>query len=152
MRKSWSSLLYWLPVLVWLVLIFGASGDKASFQHSSRIIAPLMHWLFPHISDQGAFYFVLAFRKCAHLTEYAILALLVWSARRKPVWNDTRPWRWSEAAEGLWFVVLYAATDEFHQTFVPSREGCLRDVLIDSCGAIAGLLLLWAVGRWRKFW
>ncbi|MDB6121150.1 MAG: VanZ family protein, partial [Pedosphaera sp.] len=37
-------------------------------------------------------------------------------------------------------------------TFIPSREGCLRDVLIDSSGAVVGLLLLWAFGRWRKFW
>ena len=41
------------------------------------------------------------------------------------------------ALAALWVAVLYAATDEFHQTFVPTREGCLRDVFIDSTGAIA---------------
>jgi VanZ family protein len=56
------------------------------------------------------------------------------------------------AAEALWVAVFYAATDEFHQTFVPSREGCVRDVMIDSTGAIVGLLALWWFGRWRKFW
>ncbi len=44
-------------------------------------------------------------------------------------------WLWSEAVAALWLAALYAATDEFHQTFVPSREGCLRDVAIDSSGA-----------------
>lgn len=144
--------LYWVPVLVWMVLIFSASGDGASFQHSSRIIGPLLHWLFPNLSAAATNNVVLAVRKCAHLSEYAVLALLVWCARRKPAWKDTRPWRWSEAAEALWVAVLYAATDELHQTFVPSREGCLRDVMIDSTGAVVGLILLWLLGRWRKFW
>ncbi len=144
--------IYWLPVLVWMVAIFSASGDRASFQHSSRILEPLLHWLFPHMAPETFRFIVLIVRKCAHLTEYAILALLVWRVRRKPAWRDTRPWRWSEAAEALWVAALYAATDEFHQTFIPSREGCVRDVFIDTCGAIAGLLALWALGRWRKFW
>lgn len=95
---------------------------------------------------------VLIARKIAHLTEFAIFACLVWNAIRRPSRKDTRPWSWWTAAESLWFAALYASTDEFHQTFVPSREGCLRDVGIDTCGAAAGLLLLWALGRWRKFW
>jgi len=132
--------------------IFGASSDSGSFERSSRIIAPLVHWLFPNLSAEYVHAIVMFVRKCAHLTEFAIFALLVWNALRRPRWIVTRPWSWREAAEALWFAVLYAATDEFHQTFVPSREGCLRDVLIDSCGAVIGLLLLWALGRWRKFW
>ncbi|MDB6123342.1 MAG: putative rane protein [Pedosphaera sp.] len=133
-------------------MIFTASGDKGSFPHSSRIIGPFLKFFFPHLSDETVSGIVFGIRKCAHLTEYAIFALLVWNAVRKPVWRDKRPWQWSEAVKVLWVAVLYAATDEFHQTFIPSREGCLRDVLIDSSGAVVGLLLLWAFGRWRKFW
>ncbi|EEF58351.1 VanZ family protein [Pedosphaera parvula Ellin514] len=135
-----------------MVTIFTASGDRQSFQHSSRIIAPLLHWLLPHLSEHTVYNVVLVFRKCAHLTEYAILAFLVWRATRKLVWRDKRPWQWSEAGVALWVAALYASTDEFHQTFVPSREGCLRDVLIDSSGALIGLLALYALGRWLKFW
>ena len=135
-----------------MVLIFTASGDTASFQHSSRIIAPLLHWFLPGLSKDSVNLVVFSLRKCAHLTEYALLAFLVWRARRKPIPGDTRPWRWSEAAEALWVNVFYASTDEFHQTFVPSREGCLRDVMIDSSGALVGLVALWALGRWRKYW
>lgn len=152
MRRTWTFTVYWLPVLIWMVTIFGGSSDSGSFRHSSRILEPFLHWLFPNMSPDTFRLIVLIVRKIAHLTEYAILALLVWRAVRKPVWRDTREWCWSDAGVALWVAVLYAATDEFHQTFVPSREGCLRDVLIDSCGAIAGLLLLWALGRWRKFW
>jgi VanZ family protein len=143
---------YWLPVIIWMCAIFTASGDTASYKHSSRIIEPLMHWLFPNASEHTVNLVVLLVRKCAHLTEYGILAVLVWRARRKPFRGDRRPWRWSEAAEGLWVNVFYATTDEFHQTFIPSREGCIRDVLIDSTGAVFGLLLLWLIGRWRKWW
>src|SRR5579872_5048367 len=118
-----------------MVLIFSASGDSSSFQHSSRIIAPIVRWLFPGCSEETVSEVVTVVRKCAHLTEYAILALLVWRARRKPVRGDTRPWSGTEAMEALWVTVFYATTDEFHQTFVPSREGCVRDVIIDSSGA-----------------
>ncbi len=152
MQKSRATFLYWLPVVLWASTIFGASSDSGSFQRSSRIIGPIMHWLFPNMPPEQVHTIVIVVRKWAHLTEFAVFALLVWNALRRPRWRDTRPWNWRIAGEALWFAVLYAASDEFHQTFVPSREGCLRDVCIDSCGAAIGLLLLFAVGRWRKFW
>jgi VanZ family protein len=143
---------YWLPVAIWMAVIFTASGDSASFQHSSRIIAPLLRWMLPGLSIDAVYLFVLGVRKCAHLTEFAILALLVWRARRKPFRGDQRPWLWEHAAEALWAAIFYAASDEFHQTFVPSREGCVRDVMIDSTGAALGLGALWLFGRWRNYW
>lgn len=91
-------------------------------------------------------------RKCAHLTEYAILASLVWRACRKPKWQDPRPWMWSQAGIAIWVAMFYATTDEFHQTFVPSREGCVRDVMIDSSGAVVGIIALWLLGRVLKRW
>ena len=54
--------------------------------------------------------------------------------------------------DALLGAMFYATTDEFHQTFVPSREGCVRDVIIDSTGAAMGLFALWLLGRWRKYW
>jgi VanZ family protein len=50
----------------------------------------------------------------------------------------------------LGLAAFYACTDEFHQTFVPSRQGSAWDVLLDTGGASLGLLLLWAGGRCRK--
>ena len=89
-------------------------------------------------------------RKCAHLAEYAVLALLVWRALRKESARENTPWRWSKAALVLALVALYAASDEFHQAFVPSREASVWDVLLDTSGAAFGLLCLWGVGRLRK--
>lgn len=143
---------YWLPVLIWMAIIFSASGDTMSFQHSSRILAPLIRWFFPQISEKVLFDIIYVVRKCAHLTEYAILALLVWRARRKPVRQDRRPWSGADARFAVIVVALYAATDEFHQLFVPHREGKIGDVIIDTTGGVAGILVLWAAGRFFKHW
>src|SRR5438067_9008096 len=91
-----SFVIYWLPVLVWMVVIFSASSDTQSFQHSSRIVAPVLHWLFPHLSDQAVDAVVYIVRKAGHLTEFAILGLLLWRVLRKPVRNDPRPWSWAQ--------------------------------------------------------
>lgn len=135
-----------------MCVIFTASGDSQSATHSSRIIEPILRWLFPHLSTPTINEVVFLVRKCAHLTEFAVLALLFWRAVRQPVHHDPRPWLWSQARVALLGTMLYAATDEFHQLFVRSREGKVEDVMIDSIGAVAGLLALWALGKWRKRW
>lgn len=75
-------------------------------------------------------------RKGAHMTEYAILAILlyVWIGR----WQISRL-RMACMAAAL--AVLYACSDEFHQLFVAGRAGKVSDVLIDSAGAVLGLAL-----------
>jgi len=147
-----SLLKYWLPVWLWMGLIFSASSDSHSFARSSRILAPLLHWLFPQLPEDTLNFIVLIARKGAHLTEYAVLALLLWRALRRPVKNDPRPWNWREARLVLLSVALYAASDEFHQLFVANREAAVHDVMIDTAGGAASLLALWLFGRWRKYW
>jgi VanZ family protein len=73
----------------------------------------------------------LVLRKAAHMTEYAILAALLRRATGSSVW-----------ASGL--AVAYAATDEFHQTFVRGRHGSPIDVGIDAIGVAIGLM------TWRR--
>jgi len=143
---------YWLPVLVWMMVIFTASSDVHSYEHSSRIIAPLLYWLFPHISANTVDWVVFIARKGAHVAEYSVLAWLLWRAFRRPQKNDPRPWNHREAGIALLFVACYAATDEFHQIFVPTRTPAVHDVVIDTLGGAAGLFLLWLIGRWRKRW
>ena len=143
-------MIYWLPVLVWMLIIFSASSDRMSFSHSSRIIAPILHWLFPQMTEATVHAVVFAVRKLAHVTEYAILGLLVWRAMRKSGAAHPRPWFWSQAAVVLLFVALYATSDEVHQAFVPTRQASVGDVLLDTLGGAFGLLFLWIIGRWRK--
>lgn len=138
----------WLPVLVWMMVIFSFSTDSHSAQHSSRIIEPLLRWLFPHLSADGAAAANHLFRKCCHLGEYSILGLLVFRAMGM---SDNRlpAWSWPRVGGTGLIVFLYASTDEFHQRFVPTRTPMVSDVFIDTAGGMVGLLVLWLLQHWR---
>jgi VanZ family protein len=82
--------------------------------------------------------------------------LLLWRAIRKtrgeklgqPVeayrqQSEKSLWKWQEAGLALSVVFLYAATDEFHQIFVPNRSPMFSDVCIDTCGGAVALIALW---------
>ena len=138
-----SFLRYWFPLLAWLAVIFSASADTQSTQHTSRFIDPFLRWLIPNITAQALETVHLLVRKLAHMTEFGLLAWLLWRALRKPKRNDPRPWSWTSPAVTLVIVTLYAATDEFHQRFVASRTPSVRDVLIDTAGACVALTLIW---------
>jgi VanZ family protein len=153
---------YWLPVLAWMALIFTASADSKSYQHSSTIFEPLLHWLFPTMSPNQIHEVHHLFRKAGHLTEYALFSLLLWRAIHHSRKIKGRPptapaeasgsWRWDEAGLALAGVFAYAATDEFHQIFVPTRTPLVTDVLIDTSGGALSLLLLWRLGKIFKLW
>ena len=133
-------------------LIFGGSADLLSSQRTSRIIGPLLRWLNPNVSDETVRAVQAVVRKGSHVAEYLMLALLLWRARVRPRKNDPRPWSWRHATFAIGLASVYAATDEFHQSFVPSRGASIWDMLLDTLAAAAGILLLWCVGRRRKRW
>jgi VanZ family protein len=143
---------YWLPVILWCALIFGFSTDAGSTRRTSRILRPILRWFNADISDEAIRRAQFGVRKAAHVGEYAILALLVWRAKRKSAWEARRPWDWREAGLAFAFAAAFALTDEFHQALVPSREARVSDLLLDSLGAALGLLALRAYGRWRGRW
>lgn len=124
---------YWLPVLLWMLFIFIASTALMSAEHTARFIGPFLRWFAPDITDATIASIQLVVRKCAHLTEYAILSALLLRALRQHLL----------AARSVAFVLaaLYAVLDEFHQSFVLSRTGSPWDVVIDSIGAILGLVI-----------
>lgn len=140
---------YWAPVVLWMALIFSASTDVGSSERSSRLIGPLLRWLFPRMPEPTIDAVVLGVRKTAHMTEYAVLTVLVWRAVRRPVRQDPRPWSWRPAGWAVAVAVAYAVSDELHQAFVPSRQGQVSDVLLDSLGAVLGLVLVLAWVRWQ---
>jgi VanZ family protein len=141
---------YWLPVIAWMLLIFCGSGDVLSTKQTSRFLGPMIHWLLPRLSDERVQAMVTVVRKGGHVTEYGVLALLVWWARRKTAQQDVRRWEWPDARFALAVAFIYAMTDEFHQAFVPSRQGSMWDVLLDTSGAAVALLILWAIVRRRS--
>ena len=71
---------YWLPVLIWLGLIFASSSDALSAEQTSRFLVPFLRWLDPQISFATIAAIHFALRKLGHLTEYAIFAALTLQA------------------------------------------------------------------------
>jgi len=134
-----SFLKYWAPVLVWLVLTFIGSTNVLSVANTSRFIIPFLLWLKPGITEEATWGIIVVMRHCAHIGEYMVLALLMWRAFR---WGISMSMRMSTlCAVVLLGCALFAASDEFHQTFVKSRTPSVRDVLLDVAGASFGLLI-----------
>ena len=132
--------------------IFSASTAGMSFGHTSRFLAPILQWLSPDMSPETLHRLVAIIRKMAHVFEYAVLGILVWWALRRPKWRDPRPWSWRQSMGAFAVASVYAATDEFHQAFVPSRGASPLDVGLDMIGAAAGILFLWFVGKCFNRW
>jgi VanZ family protein len=130
---------YWLPLLIWLGVIFVGSTELMSAEHTSRFIVPFLLWLKPGMSPQTIWTILVVVRKCAHVTEYAVLALLLWRALRSlPTLRAKTLILFSAVLLGCAF---FAASDEFHQTFVKSRTPSVRDIFLDVAGALVGLLI-----------
>jgi VanZ family protein len=81
------------------------------------------------VSEQGLVNFF--FFKTLHVIEYGILFVTTLRA----VQNTFRMGRIASFYAAFMITVLYAVSDELHQVFVPTREGKLRDVIIDAIGA-----------------
>lgn len=133
--------LRWTLVVLWMGVIFFASSQTNSGEESGALTQFLIHLVGASPTpDQTAEVHHLL-RKCGHLTEYGIFGMLMaWAQPGLTV--DRAGLTWGAAA-------LYAASDEWHQTFVPSRGPAVTDVLIDSAGALAGLVI-WLVLRRRR--
>jgi len=102
----------WLAVLLWMAMIFALSATPS-------IATPL----------EPVYDFIL--KKLAHLTVYAVLTVLLFGALRLHIRNKGRA-----LVVAAIVAILYACSDEWHQTFVPGREGTFRDVGIDALGAV----------------
>jgi VanZ family protein len=130
-----------MPALAWMVLIFLGSTDVLSAEHTSRFIVPFLRWFDPHISWAAINMMQTVIRKLGHLTEYAILAALLWRGLRRG--TNLRP-TLSILFVAVWLVcAIFAVGDEFHQSFVPSRTASPIDVMIDICGVLVGLAICW---------
>ena len=139
-------LLRYGPLLLWMAFIWFASTGEFSAANTSRIIRPLLLWLFPNISPEEIARAHFLVRKAAHFTEYAILALL---AARALFASSQRVLRRGWFLISLLLVVSYALLDEYHQSFVATRTASIYDSLIDMSGGLT-MLLLYALWRRRK--
>lgn len=135
-----------------MALIFGGSTHLGAARNTSRIIGPILRWFNPDVTEDTIGKIQFAIRKCGHATEYAVLALLVLRALRHGRLLPATGWSWTDARRAVLISALYAASDEFHQSFVATRDATLHDVLIDTAGATAAIFLFWKIGRRFKRW
>lgn len=124
---------YLILTILWMIFIFVMShtpGNDSSKQ--SNFIVNIIVQILPITRNTLSF----IVRKCAHMTEYAILAFLIY----KTIVHIE-----NSLIKSFIFTFLYACTDEFHQLFIAGRAGQIRDVCIDSTGALIMLLIIYFI-------
>lgn len=123
----------WLPALIWMAIIFYLSHQAGT--QSSQLSGGITDflWTFSQFLPLQEETFHTIIRKSAHFTAYFILGTLTFYAlyNKNLFKNATIAWI---------IATLYAGTDEYHQTFIPGRSGEVRDVIIDSAGALTGII------------
>jgi len=129
-------IVYWILLIIWMIIICVMSNQPATIS-DSQSMGVLYLFSKVGININGIFGELANFvvRKCAHFTEYMILALLAFNVI-KLYFNIKQV-----VILTIVFVFLYACSDEIHQLFVLGREGAIRDVIIDTCGGIVLVLI-----------
>lgn len=135
-------LISWLAVVFWLVVIFLFSAQPAYKSADlskglAEIIVKIVKKISPNTTiNLGVLNHYL--RKTAHFFLYLVLGILVMNVLR--VVGVRKEKRFVVA---LLVCVLSATIDEFHQLFVPGRGGQIKDVVLDSIGALVGISIYW---------
>ena len=142
-------------LLALYILIFGFSAQDAETSGSlSQMISEKCveffnnlsggHWTEDFMRNLSE-YFEHPLRKLAHFSEYACMGILLYV-----LWSH-----WIRRGRRLYLLIILwvfcsAATDEFHQLFVPGRYGSFADVLLDTCGGAFGMLLCAGIVKIRE--
>ncbi len=145
--------LLWMLIILWMGVIFSFSNQEAtqSKKVSSGVIKTVVKAFdFNDSLSKEELYDIsenLTFvvRKGAHFSAYALLGLLI-----AILLNEYNIFKTKQLLLSVGIAFLYACSDEIHQTFIKGRSGEVRDVIIDTCGAVTGVLILWMVKRIKK--
>lgn len=139
---------HWIPVILLMGIIFYLSHQPASQSNSmSTSITERLVVAIEKISPSKEINtenFNHIIRKSAHFFVYLLLGLLVLNALIK---SGVRGYRSMLLA--LLICIIYAASDEIHQLFIPGRGGQLRDVILDSSGSTVGIISFAAFKNWK---
>lgn len=135
------------PLLLWLALIFLFSSSAASAIETSRVIGPILHFLLPSAPEETIRRYHFFIRKCAHFTEYALLAFWTLRALARSTVSALRDHRFAMA---LLLVLVVASIDEFNQSFEISRTSSIWDVGLDLIGGVTMCLVYWSIARLRQ--
>jgi VanZ family protein len=139
----------WIAALLWMLVIAIESTDMLSAEHTGRFLYPLLHFLMG--MDLAHFAVVHHYlRKLGHFVGYFTLSFFLFRAWRATLhlpWAPRWALRWAAIAFGMAAVV--ASLDEWHQTFIPSRTGAFRDVLLDTSAALTAQILIFLFLNWK---
>jgi VanZ family protein len=135
-----SRLRRYLPVLLWMVVIYVGSTELGRPENSEAIINPVLQFFGVKNIDRVH----ILVRKLGHVAEYFVLALLLAYFCLSSSRLTLRRW-W--IAFALLGVLIFAASDEYHQTFEKDRVGSVHDVALDT---VSGAVALSLVAGWRK--
>lgn len=125
-------------VTAWMVVIFMLSNDiAAASSDKSNFILQILSNLGINLKHIFKNYDEFIVRKTAHFTEYFVLSILIINVIKQD-------FKFKDAVIlAIKFTFLYACTDEFHQLFIPGRDGRIIDVFIDTSGGVFGAVVMW---------
>ncbi len=130
----------WWPAAAWVVLIAFESTDFFSSQNTGAALYTILTRLFGHINVHDFFVFHQYLRKTGHVVGYGMLSVLMLRG-----WRATLDQDHVQLGRTLllsWLGTVFVATlDEWHQSYIPSRTGTWRDVVLDSAAGLAFLLV-----------
>jgi len=137
----------WLPSIVWLVVIVIESTNLGSADHTGQILYPIFHFLFnTSWADFAVWHAFL--RKTGHFVGYFTLSILFFRSWRGTFPRLSTQWCLQWATVALLSASLVATLDEWHQSFLSSRTGIVRDVILDSAAALLAQVALYTI-LWR---
>jgi VanZ family protein len=133
----------WIAAILWLIVISIESSSYLSSHETSRIMYPILHFLFGiNYAQFEPWHHVL--RKTGHVVGYGLLSFFLFRAWRATLPKPGNPrWSFYWADIAVFGTALVASLDEWHQSFIPSRTGRWQDVVLDSSAAIATQMLLY---------
>ncbi len=135
-------IIYWLPPILWMWFLF-PTNDALTIDSTSRIIVPLLKWLFPAADPVTIDTFHILARKTIHFLEYALLAFLLFRAFK----GRNKTWRWNWIIYAGIITIGYSSIDEFMQTIIALRTGSFSDWMIDAVGAVFALCIITAMKK-----
>ena len=133
----------WALVIGCMVLIFSfsAQGAEMSMDLSDGLLYRLLDFLHIDLPMETVGFLRGFIRKVAHFCVYTLLGFLVYLLLGRG-YDMAAKKAWPAAI--IW-CMLYAASDEVHQLFVAGRSGMVKDVFIDTAGALCGIGAAWLI-------
>ena len=137
-------------ICMFTIFMFSSDNDVESNKKSDGVIINAYKiFLGKNLSKKEQKYYIEKYvtyvRKTAHFLIYLILGLSIISLIKEYREVDTKA-----IIIALIISIVYAVSDELHQTFISGRSGEVRDVIIDSLGSLTGIYLYYLYNKIRR--